>query len=97
MAAYLFVALNVHGLAWAEDYQAHVPAILRKHGGAIVAAANTVKRYEGDGPDPDRAMLMTFPSMAAVDAFITDPEYSPYRAARRAASSGDAFAFATAD
>jgi uncharacterized protein (DUF1330 family) len=97
MAAFLFVAINVHDLGWVESYQAHVPAILRNHGGVIVAASDSIRRYEGVGPDPDRAMLISFPSMAAVEAFISDPEYKPHLVAKRAASSGDVFAFATPD
>ena len=53
----------------------------------------TAYRYEGDGPDPDAIVLLTFPSMAATDAFISDADYEPYRTARRAASSGDLLAF----
>jgi uncharacterized protein (DUF1330 family) len=93
MAAYLFVTIKAHDLAWADAYQANVPGIMRTHGGAFVAVSDRVTRYEGTGPDPDRAALMTFPSMEAVEAFVTDPDYAPYRAARLAASSGDAFAF----
>lgn len=93
MAAYLFVTITAHDLAWAAAYQANVPAIMQRHGGAFAAVSDCVKRYEGKGPYPDRAALMTFPSMEAIEAFVTDPDYAPYRAARRASSSGDAFAF----
>jgi uncharacterized protein (DUF1330 family) len=93
MAAYLFVTIKAHDLAWAEAYQANVPAIMERHGGGFVAVSDHVKRYEGTGSDPDRAALMMFPSVEAIEAFVTDPEYAPYRAARVAASTGDAFAF----
>lgn len=96
MAAYLFVAIKAHDLAWVDGYQTHVPGIMRKHGGEFVAVSDRIKRYEGAGPDPDRGVLMAFPSMEAIDAFVTDPEYRPFREARRAACSSDAYAFATA-
>jgi uncharacterized protein (DUF1330 family) len=96
MTAYLFVTIKSHDFAWAEAYQAHVPAIMQRHGGEFLVVSDQVRRYEGAGPDPDRAALMAFPSMEAVEAFVTDPDYSPYRAARLASSFGDAFAFAAA-
>jgi uncharacterized protein (DUF1330 family) len=94
MAAYFFAAIKADDLSWVEAYQANVPAIMRRHGGEFLAVSDHIRRHEGDGPDPDSAALMTFPSMEAIDAFLTDPDYAPYRASRRAASSGDAFAFA---
>ena len=67
---------------------------MRKHGGEYFAVSENIKRYEGDGPDPDAIVLFTFPSMEAIDAFVSDADYRPYRMARRAASSGNLFAFA---
>lgn len=96
MTAYLFVTIKAHDLAWVDAYQANVPALMQRHGGAFLALSDHVGRIEGVGLDPDRAALMTFPSMDAVDAFVTDPDYAPYRASRLAASTGDAFAFAAA-
>jgi uncharacterized protein (DUF1330 family) len=94
MTAYFFAAIEADDLSWVEAYQAHVPGIMRRHGGDFLAVSDHIRRYEGSGPDPDNAVLMTFPSMEAVEAVLTDPAYAPHRAARRAASSGDAFAFA---
>lgn len=65
---------------------------MRKHGGEYFAVSENIKRYEGDGPDPDAIVLFTFPSMEAIDAFVSDADYRPYRTARRAASSGNLFA-----
>jgi uncharacterized protein (DUF1330 family) len=52
-------------------------------------------RYEGDGPDPDRIVIFTFPSMEEIEALVSDADYRPYRAARLAATFSDAFAFTT--
>lgn len=95
MAAYLFLAIRAHDLSWVGEYQANVPAILRKHGGEYFAVSEDIKRYEGDGPDPDRIVIFTFPSMEEIEAFVSDADYRPYRATRLAATSGDAFAFTT--
>jgi uncharacterized protein (DUF1330 family) len=66
---------------------------MRKHGGEYFAVSENIRRHEGDGPDPDAIVLFTFPSMEAIDAFVSDADYRPYRRARRAASSGNLFAF----
>ena len=34
---------------------------MRKHGGEYFAVSENIKRYEGDGPDPDAIVLFTFP------------------------------------
>jgi len=95
MATYLLVMLNVHDPAWVEDYIAHVPAILRAHGGEYFAVSNSVKRYEGEGPLPDQVALFTFPSIDAIDTFMACPEYAPYKAARIARATTDILAFET--
>jgi uncharacterized protein (DUF1330 family) len=92
MTAYLVVTIKVRDPSWVEEYSANVPAIVRRHGGEYLAVSESIRRYEGDGPDPDAIVLFTFPSMEAIDAFISDPDYGPYRAARLAATSGDMFA-----
>jgi uncharacterized protein (DUF1330 family) len=94
MAVYLLGTIKAHDLSWVSEYSANVPAIVHKHGGEYLAVSERIKRYEGDGPDPDGIVLFTFPSMEAIDAFIADADYAPYRAARLAATSGDFFGFA---
>lgn len=97
MTAFLFVAMKVHDTAWMGDYQANVPAIMHRHGGQFVVMAQNIHRYEGHEIDPDSIALMTFPSMAAIDAFVSDEDYRPYREARRSATSSDALAFAAGE
>jgi len=41
----------------------------------------------------ERAEKRGFPSTEAIDAFVSDADYRPLRTARRAASSGNLFAF----
>jgi uncharacterized protein (DUF1330 family) len=93
MPAYLLVEIEIRDPSWLAAYQHHVPAIMHKHGGEYLAASESVKRYEGDGPDPDGIAIFTFPSVEAIDAFLSDADYLPFKAARRAASSGNLFAF----
>jgi uncharacterized protein (DUF1330 family) len=93
MAAYVMVTIKAHDLAWLGEYSANVPAIIARHGGDCLAVSDTIRRMEEDGLDPDSIVLLTFPSMAAIDAFLADPDYAPYKAARLAATSGEMFAF----
>ena len=93
MAAHLLVIVKAHDFSWIEKYNANVPTIVLRHGGEYFKVSEYIKRYEGDGPDPDGIVLFTFPSMEAIDAFISDQDYAPYKAARLAASSGDLFGF----
>jgi uncharacterized protein (DUF1330 family) len=66
---------------------------MREHGGECFTVSENIKRYEDDGPDPDAIVLFTFPAIEAIDAFVSDADYRPFRTARRAASSDTLFAF----
>jgi uncharacterized protein (DUF1330 family) len=93
LAVYLLVTIKVHDSSWIATYSANVPAIVRKHGGEYFAVSESIKRYEGNTPDPDGIVLFSFPSIDAIDAFISDPDYGPYKLARLAGSSSDMLAF----
>lgn len=93
MAAYLIAIVRAQNLSWVAEYSANVPAIVQKHGGEYLAVSERIKRYEGDETAPDGIVLFTFPSIKAIDAFVADAEYAPYKAARLAASTGDLLGF----
>ncbi len=93
MTAYLVVTIKVSDPSWVADYSAHVPALVDRHGGNYFAVSDTIKRHEGTAADPDGIVLFTFPTLADIDAFLADPDYAPYKAARLAGSSGDMLAF----
>ncbi len=95
MASYLLAMMKAHDLSWVAEYSANVPRIVHRHGGEYLAVSERIKRYEGDGPDPDGIVLFTFPSIEAIDAFISDADYAPYKAARLTASTGDLLGFTT--
>lgn len=93
MPTYLVAIIKSHDPSWLGVYSASVPEIVMKHGGEYLAISDQIKRYEGDGADPDMIVFFSFPSMEAIDAFISDEAYAPYKAARLVASSGDLLAF----
>jgi uncharacterized protein (DUF1330 family) len=93
MPAYLIVEMKFRDLAWAKDYIANVPAILRGFGGEYIAVSKTVERLEGAGATPDQVALFTFPSIGAIKDFMECDAYKPYKEARIASCDADIFAF----
>jgi uncharacterized protein (DUF1330 family) len=93
MTTSLLAMVKIHDSTWVNEYMTNVPRILAKHGGEISVLSEMVKRYEGENPTPDVMVLFKFPSSEAVDAFVSDSEYAPFKEARRAGSSGELLAF----
>ncbi|MDF1834390.1 MAG: DUF1330 domain-containing protein [Alteraurantiacibacter sp. bin_em_oilr2.035] len=89
MAAYFIGSIKSHEDSWVEEYNAEVPALLGKHGGELVCRSEKFVRYEGEGEDPDLVIIVKFPSMEAIDAFMSDPEYAPHLASRIACTDSD--------
>ena len=79
------------------DYFTHVPALVRRHGGEYLAVPKgepgAVELLEGDAPVPQTIVLISFPSIEASKAFLADPEYAPFKAARVRASDSTIFGF----
>lgn len=82
MAGYMIVNLTFHNLDWAKDYMANVPAMVRAYGGEYVARSTRVERIEGDAILPDQVVILRFPSIEVIRAFMASPEYAPYRDSR---------------
>jgi uncharacterized protein (DUF1330 family) len=94
MAAYFIGSIKSHDEAWVADYMAAVPALVGRHGGELVCRSNQFVRYEGEGTEPDYVVVIEFPSMEAIDAFMNDPDYAPHKDARIACTTSDIFAIA---
>ena len=93
MTAFMIVSMAIDDDGWMTDYFAAVPAILADHGGQPLAGSRAIRRIEGKGKAPDRMAVFTFPSLAAIDAFMADPRYRPFLEARTAATISDICAF----
>lgn len=93
MTAYMVVNLTFHDLGWAKDYMTHVPAMVREHGGEYLVRSKGVERLEGDGPVPDQVVILTFPSLEAIHAFMARSDYAPFRTARIAATDSGILVF----
>ena len=59
---------------------------MHKHGGKYLSRCGSVKTLEGKPLETTVIALLEFPSVDAVQAFATDPNYAPYAAARQAVS-----------
>lgn len=65
---------------------ASVHNLVRKHGGKYLSRGGNVKTLEGKPLDTTLIALMELPSTMAAEAFVHDPEYAPFIAARQGGS-----------
>ena len=86
MAVYLIADVKITDDSWVPDYAANVHDIAAKHGGKYLSRSGNIKTIEGEGLDTTLIALIQFPSMEAVEAFASDPEYAPYSEARQKGS-----------
>src|SRR3954471_3348841 len=71
---------------WVPAYTASVHELVHKHGGKYLSRSGNVKSLEGKPLDTTFIALLEFPSVEAVKAFATDPQYAPFAAARQRGS-----------
>jgi uncharacterized protein (DUF1330 family) len=73
-------ALNLFDLADNDDYRAYSRrsvAAVQKHGASVVALGRLAGAAEGGDTEPRQAMvLVEWPSRAAFEAFMADPEHT---------------------
>lgn len=86
MAVYVIADVKVTDDSWIPDYAAKVHDIVHKHGGKYLSRTSNITTVEGDPLDTTLVALIEFPSMEAVQAFASDPDYAPHAAARQAGS-----------
>jgi len=81
MAVYVIVNINIKDLAAYDAYKTGAPPLVKKNEGEYLARGGATEVLEG-GWVPNRIALLKFPDMAAVKAFLSDPEYQPLKALR---------------
>ena len=86
MTVYLIADVKVTDDKWVPAYAASAHDLVHKHGGKYLSRSGNVTTLEGKPLDTTLIALLEFPSAEAVRAFITDPEYAPFAAARQAGS-----------
>ena len=86
MTVYVIADIKVTDDSWVPAYAASVHELVHKHGGKYLSRSGNVKTLEGRPLDTTLIALMAFPSASAAEAFVTDPSYAPYVAARKGGS-----------
>ncbi|HEX4894326.1 MAG TPA: DUF1330 domain-containing protein [Hyphomicrobiaceae bacterium] len=86
MTVFVIADIKVTNDAWVPDYASKVHHLVHKHGGKYLARSGNVRTLEGKPLDTTLIALLQFPSAAAVEAFASDPEYTPFAMARQAGS-----------
>ena len=86
MANFLIAQVTVTDPSWIPDYAANVHDIVHRHGGKYLTRSGNIRTLEGDESTLSLIAVIEFPTDDALQAFVDDPEYAPYAAARRAGS-----------
>jgi len=86
MTVYLIADIKVTDDKWILDYTANVHHLVAKHGGKYLTRTSNIETVEGGPLDTTLIALLEFPSIKALQAFASDPEYAPYGEARKAGS-----------
>ncbi len=97
MTHFLLAQLKVNDDAWIPEYAANVHDIVHKHGGKYLTRSGNITTLEGDNAQPDLIAILEFPDMKSLQAFVSDPEYAPYAAARQAGTQSHFMALDASD
>jgi uncharacterized protein (DUF1330 family) len=87
MPAYLIVEHKITDAAKFDRYRAAVGPMIAKHGGRYLTKGGSHRFPEGGHWLPERVVIIEFPSMDALNAWYTSPEYQPLIALRKSCTS----------
>lgn len=86
MASFLIAQVTVNDPGWIPNYAANVHDIVHRHGGKYLTRSGNIRTLEGDESTLSLIAIIEFPTDETLQAFVNDPEYAPYAAARQAGS-----------
>jgi uncharacterized protein (DUF1330 family) len=86
MTVYMIADIKLSNDKWVPAYAASVHDLVHKHGGKYLSRSGNVKTLEGKPLDTTLIALMAFPTAGAAEAFVNDPNYAPFAAARQGGS-----------
>jgi uncharacterized protein (DUF1330 family) len=95
MAAYMLVDCKVTGPAQYEEYKRLAQAAIALYGGRYLARGGETVVLEGRW-QPNRVVVLEFPTLQDVRKFYDSPEYRAARAAREGAADMNIIAVAGA-
>ena len=81
MSVYLMTEAIVHDTEAYEEYKKQAPQYVARHGGEYCCRGGTVEVTVGEWK-PERIVMLKFPSRDALNAFISDPDYKPWKELR---------------
>ena len=85
MSAYLVVDIIVINPELFREYAQQSQPFVEKHGGAYLVRGGDVEIQEGAW-NPERLVVVEFPTKENAKAFLTDPGYRPVAALRHEAA-----------
>jgi uncharacterized protein (DUF1330 family) len=97
VAHYLIAQVKVSDDSWIPDYAAKVHDIVHKHDGKYLARSGNITALEGSAPNADLVAVIEFPSEEKLLAFVNDPEYAPFAAARQAGTESNFYQIDSTD
>ena len=91
MTYYSVLAVTPTTQDWIPSYIGPANSLVARHGGKYLARTSNHQRLEGQGEDAALRIIIEWPSKAAAEAFMKDPEYVPHLKARTEGSKSDHF------
>jgi len=88
MSAYIVADIAVTDPEGYEEYRKGAPGCIERHGGRYLVRGGEVEVMEGTW-QPNRFVLIEFPTAEAAHAFLEDPEYVTIKAIRQRCSTGN--------
>jgi len=85
MSAYIIANVEVTNPAQYEDYKKWSSEAMKAHGAEVCVRGGKVEVLEGDW-NPQRIVLLKFPSVEVANTFYASPEYGKAREARAGAA-----------
>jgi uncharacterized protein (DUF1330 family) len=84
-SAYIIANIEVTNPAQYEDYKKWSTEAMKAHGAEVCVRGGKIEVLEGDW-EPQRIVILKFPSVEAARKFNESPEYGKARASRQGAA-----------
>jgi uncharacterized protein (DUF1330 family) len=87
MPAYVIAEITIHDSTTYDRYKQLAPASIAKYGGRYAVRGGTTQPLEGEW-NPQRFVILEFPTADAARKWWNSPEYTAARALRQSCSTG---------
>ena len=81
MSVYMILDAEVRDVEAYEKYKEAAPQYVARHGGEYCCRGGDIDVVAGEW-HPQRVVMLKFPSRAAFDALMSDPDYGPWKELR---------------